>query len=350
MNPTDLRYNGNSLRYTTATVLLVLVALVCAAGCLLEGSVRIPAPDVWGAVTGGDVSKDTWRIIVTDMRLPMVITAAMAGAALSVAGLLLQTGFNNPLAGPSILGISTGASLGVAVVVLYFGGMVADEWGQYFNIMVGALVGAAVVIAVLLGMSRIVRSTAMLLIVGILTGYFASSAISLLNYHSSQEGVYSYTIWGLGSFAGSTPGRSGAFAAVALPAILLAMLMIKPLNAMLLGERYAESLGIDIRRVRYIILTLSGILTALVTAFCGPIGFLGLIVPHVARMMLRTSNHSVLLPVTAIAGAAIALLCAFISVHWGGDGIIPINAITPIIGVPVIVYVIVCRKKLMYFD
>lgn len=190
----------------------------------------------------------------------------------------------------------------------------------------------------------------MLLIVGILIGYFASSAISLLNYHSSQEGVYSYTIWGLGSFAGSTPGRSGAFAAVAMPAILLAMLMIKPLNAMLLGERYAESLGIDIRRVRYIILTLSGILTALVTAFCGPIGFLGLIVPHVARMMLRTSNHSVLLPVTAIAGAAIALLCAFISVHWGGDGIIPINAITPIIGVPVIVYVIVCRKKLMYFD
>ena len=337
MNPTDLSYNGNSLRYTIATALLVLVALVCAAGCLLEGSVSIPASDVWGAVTGGEVSKDTWRIIVTDMRLPMVITAAMAGAALS-------------LAGPSILGISTGASLGVAVVVLYFGGMVADEWGQYFNIMVGALVGAAVVIAILLGMSRIVRSTAMLLIVGILTGYFASSIISLLNYHSSQEGIYSYTIWGLGSFAGSTPGRSGAFAAVALPAILLAMLMIKPLNAMLLGERYAESLGIDIRRVRYIILSLSGILTALVTAFCGPIGFLGLIVPHVARMMLRTSNHSVLLPVTALAGAAIALLCAFISVRWGGDGIIPINAITPIVGVPVIVYVIVCRKKLMYFD
>ncbi len=340
----------NCVRYRIVIVTLAIVMMVCAAGCLLFGSVDIPVSDVFWALTGGDVDKDSWRIIVLETRVPMIVTAMVAGMALSVAGLLLQTCFNNPLAGPSILGISTGASLGVAVVVLALGGMMSEDLGQYFNVMLGAIVGAGAVMAVLLVMSRLVHSTTMLLIVGILVGYFTSSAIALLNYYSTQESVFSYTIWGLGSFSGGSLERSVIFAVVTIPVVLLSMLMIKPLNAMLLGERYAETLGVNIRRTRQLLLAASGVLTAFVTAFCGPIGFLGLIVPHVSRMLLRTSNHVVLLPVTALTGAALALLCAFIAVGFGQGGIIPINAITPIIGVPIVVYVIINRKKLMYFD
>lgn len=348
----DLPYTQRSknVRIPATAIGMAIVAVLATAGCLLAGSVEIPAADVWGALTGGDVAKETWRVIVTETRVPMVITAAVTGAALAIAGLLLQTCFNNPLAGPSILGISTGASLGVAIVVMAFGGMIAGQWSQYFNIMAGALTGAAAVLAVLMALSRLVKSTAMLLIAGILVGYFASSAISLLNYYSSEHSVYSFTIWGLGSLSGGSWSRSMIFASIGLPVILLSTLFVKPLNAMLLGERYAASLGIDIRRTRHLLLAASGILTAIVTAFCGPIGFLGLVVPHIARMLLRTSNHSVLMPVTALCGAAVTLLCAWISVAFGSGGVIPINAITPIIGVPVVLYVMLNRKRLLYFD
>ncbi len=333
-----------------AVGVMAAVALVCALGCLFAGSVDIPAAEVWKALTGGDVAKTSWRVIVLETRVPMALTAAIAGAALSVSGLLLQTCFNNPLAGPSILGISSGASLGVAIVVLAFGGVALSEVGMYVNVMIGALLGAGMVLGALMLMSKIVRSTAMLLIVGILMSYFASSGISLLNYYSSQEGVYSFTIWGLGSFSGGSLGRSLAFIAIGLMIVLMSFLFIKPLNAMLLGKRYAASLGVDTRRVRHALLAISGILTAVVTAFCGPIGFIGLIVPHIARMVLHTSNHSVLLPATAVCGSATTLLCAYVSVAVGGSGIVPINAITPIIGVPIILYVIINRKKLHYFD
>ena len=326
------------------------VAVLSAIGCLLCGSVSIPASDVWATLTGGDVAKESWRSIVLETRLPMVVTAAVAGASLAVCGLLLQTCFNNPLAGPSILGISTGASLGVAVVVMAFGGVLTEGLGLYFNTMIGALAGAAVVLALLMVLSRVVRSTAMVLIAGILVGYFASSAISLLNYYSSQESVYSFTIWGLGSLAGGSLSRSLTFAISGLSVVFLCMLLIKPLNALLLGDRYAASMGVNVRRVRHLLLAATGVLTAVVTAFCGPIGFLGLIVPHVARMGCRTSNHSVLLPLTALCGVAVALLCAWISVAFGGSGVIPINAITPVIGVPVILYVILNRSRLLYFN
>ncbi len=331
-------------------LLLAAVAIISAVGVMLSGSVDIPASGIWAALTGGEVSRQSWSFIVTEVRLPMVITAAVAGASLAVCGLLLQTCFCNPLAGPSILGISTGASLGVAIVMMAFGGMLGQGFGLYFNTMAGALCGAALVLAMLMVLSRMVRSTAMVLIAGILVGYFASSAISLLNYYSSQESVYSFTIWGLGSLAGGSLSRSVTFAALALTAVALCMLFIKPLNALLLGDRYAASMGVNVRRVRHLLLVATGVLTAVVTAFCGPIGFLGLIVPHVARMLCRTSNHAILLPLTALCGAAVALLCAWISVAFGGSGIIPINAITPVIGVPIVLYVILNRRRLHYFD
>lgn len=337
-------------RFRVSMLLLTLTALVAALGCLLCGSVDIPAPEVLKALSGQNTDRHTWAVIVLQTRLPMVLTAAMAGAMLSTAGLMLQTCFNNPLAGPSILGISTGASLGVAIVVMLLGGAAIAGLGQYFSSLAGAVAGAAAVMGLLVMLSRIVRSTTMLLIAGILIGYFASSAISLLNYYSSQQAVYTFALWGLGTFAGGSLQRAIWFSATGVILVGASMLFIKPLNALLLGERYAASMGVNVRFTRHALLAVTALLTAAVTAFCGPIGFLGLIVPHIARIMLNTSNHSMLMPATALCGTATALFCAWISVGLGGAGVLPVNAITPVIGVPVVLYVMLNRKRLLYFD
>lgn len=343
--------NASRRRHQAAIIwILAAVSLLLAAGCLIIGSVDIPADQIWAALTGGEIRRETWRVIIIETRLPMMITAAVAGAALSIAGLLLQTCFDNPLAGPSILGISTGASLGVAVVMLAGGSFLGAGWSQYAGSIAGALTGSAIVMLILLAFARVISSSVMILIIGVLVGYFASSAISLLNFFATQEGVHSYVIWGLGNFSGSSLGRTSVFTLLTLPVIALSMLFVKPLNALLLGARYAESLGIDIASLRRRLLIISGTLTAFITAFCGPIGFIGLIVPHIARIALRTSNHAILLPATALTGTAIGLLCAFISAIPKSGGLIPINAITPIIGVPVIIYVILFRKRLHYFS
>ena len=335
-------------RPVIATTITAAVIVLTFAGVLLCGSVDIPAAQVWAALTGGGVEREAWRIIVVDTRLTGALTALLAGAALSVAGLLLQTTFDNPLAGPSILGISTGASLGVAIVMMALGGALT-AWG-HMAVAAGALAGAMTVLGVLIVMAASLRSATMLLIAGILIGYLASSVIALLNFFASREGVHSYAIWGLGTFGGVTPEFMPVFAGLCLVCIGASLLYVKPLNAMLLGARYAQSAGVDMRRTRIGLLVLSGLLTAVVTAWCGPIGFVGLIVPHIARLSLRTSNHRPLLPFTALCGAATALLCLLLSVLPGSAGIIPINAITPVVGVPVIIYIILRRKSIFYFN
>lgn len=330
-------------RKTLAMWLFIAAMVALFAGCLQVGQVDIPAADVWAALTG-TTDNEAWAIIVRESRLPMAITAALAGASLSVAGLLLQTTFNNPLAGPSILGISTGASLGVAVMVLGVG------VGGAVTSMIGALAGATVVLLFLLAFARIVRSSAMLLIVGIMVGYFASSGISILNFFAANEGaVQAYVVWGLGNFSSVPTDTMTVFAVPLLIVLLMSGLLVKPLDAMLLGERYARSIGVDVQRVRACMIGISGVLTAFVTAFCGPIGFIGLIVPHLARMATGTAKHSTLMPVCVWAGAATGLLCAFISV-CPASGVLPINAITPIIGVPVIFYILIRRNKIHYFN
>ena len=331
-------------------IALVVLMVLLVPLCLLVGAVDIPFAGVAGALVDSPDIPETWRVIVVEARLPMALTAMMAGAALSVAGLLMQTVFDNPLAGPSILGVSTGASLGVAIVMLAAGGAIASSLGNYIATISGALAGAITVLVVLLLMSHVVKSTTMLLLVGILTGYLASSAISLLNFFATQEGVHSFVIWGMGSFSGVTLDRLGVLAGVVAVLLLLSMLMVKPLDALLLGSRYARSLGVDVIVTRNRLLFLSGALTAVVTAFCGPIGFIGLVVPHIARMAVATSRHAVLLPATALSGAVLAMGCALVSVLPGSIGVIPVNAITPVVGVPVIIYVIVARKKLHYFN
>lgn len=337
-------------RSSITLIVLTLLVVVLLPLNLIFGSIDIPIHEVVNALTGAEVSKHTWVTIIVEARLPMTLTAALAGAALAVSGLLLQTTFDNPLAGPSILGVSTGSSLGVAVVMLAMGGVVSEAFSSYMSILLGAIVGAAVVMLILLFFSTIVKSTTMLLIIGIMVGYLTSSAISLLNFFSTQEGVHSFVIWGLGNFSGVTLDRLPLFATLILASLALSFMLVKPLNALLLGARYAENLGVSIKATRNKLLLLSGILTAIVTAFCGPIGFLGLVVPHIARLSLRSSNHTVLLPATALAGAVIALLCNLISVLPASWGVIPINAITPVIGVPIIIYIIINRKKILYFN
>lgn len=338
---------GQHHRQTVAFTVLTVIIAILFPTALVIGSVDIPLSDIWGALSGGDVSREPWRVIVTQTRVPAAFTAAISGAALAVAGLLLQTAFNNPLAGPSILGVSTGSSLGVAIVMLAIGGGIT---ASHPAVLGGALAGAIAVMAILVAMSNVVKSTTMLLIVGILVGYLSSSAISLLNFFATQEGVHSYVIWGLGSFYGVSSKDLPMFSLTGLVLIGLSLLFIKPLNALLLGERYAENLGVRTIRIRNRLLLLSGALTAVVTAWCGPIGFIGLVVPHIARLTLGTSNHATLIPATILTGAATGLLCEVISVLPGQWGIIPINAITPIIGVPVIIYIIIRRNKIFYFN
>jgi iron complex transport system permease protein len=340
-------------RFNIASLALTLLLVRLMGACLVFGSVDIPVGKIVDIITGKGSGNKAWDIIILQSRIPMIVTAALAGAALSISGLLLQTTFNNPLAGPSILGVSSGAGLGVAIVILSLGGTLGGLWsgnvGSYMAILVGALLGAGIVLAILIAFSAIVRSNTMLLIIGILVSYLTSSIVQLLNSVATEEGVHNYVAWGFGNFSGVSVAQMPVYAGIIILALIGSAMMVKPLNAMLLGARYARNLGINVSRTRNILLLITGVLTAVVTAFCGPIGFIGLVVPHIARMSLGTSNHARLVPATILAGADIALLCAVASVS-NPHGIIPINAITPIIGVPIILYIIINRRRIQYFN
>lgn len=338
---------------TTYSIALVVVLLVLMGANLLFGSVRIPVDAVWNILLGNEVAKTSWSFIIWESRFPQSVTALLCGAALAGSGLMLQTAFNNPLADPSILGISSGSSLGVALVMLAGGGsMVAGvfTFSGFFSVVVGALLGAMLVMGLILFFSTLIKSNIMLLIIGIMIGYIISSVISLLNFFATAEGVHSYMIWGMGNFGGVSLQQLPYFALFTLLGLVLSVLLIKPLNAMLLGTRYAENLGVNIRRTRNLLLLATGLLTAITTAFCGPISFIGLAVPHMARLLLGTSNHNILLPITLLTGGVIALLCNLICVLPGEAGIIPLNAVTPVLGAPIIIYVIINQRKIQYFN
>ena len=327
--------------------LAILTALLFAAN-LFWGSVHIPATAVWDILCGHETDKASWSFIIWENRLPQAVTALLCGAALSVAGLLLQTAFRNPLAGPSILGIDSGASLGVAIVLLLWGGSLTAgsfSLGGFLLVICAALTGALFITGLLLFFSTLLRNNVMLLITGIMISYLTSSAISLLNYMATDEGVHSYIIWGMGNFSGVSADRLPAFATSLLIGLGGAFCLTKPLNALLLGDRYAENLGISIRRTRTLLLCTTGLLTAVCTAFCGPIAFVGLSVPHLARLLPGTANHRALLPGTLFTGASLTLLCNLISTLPGESGLIPLNVITPVLGAPVIIYVILQQKR-----
>ena len=330
-------------RGTICCLLLTVAIVLLFALNILVGSVSIPAADVVGILLGDSTAKASWQYIILQSRLPQALTALLAGGALAVSGLMLQTAFRNPLAGPSVFGINSGAGLGVALVMLLLGGSISAgsvSLSGFMAVLVAAFVGAMAVMSLIFFFSTLVRNNVMLLIVGIMIGYISNSAISLLNFFATDEGVKSYMVWGMGSFGGVSMDMMPLFAVVTVAGLVGTVLLIKPLNALLLGDRYAENLGIDIVRTRNLLLIVTGLLTAIVTAFCGPVAFIGLAVPHIARLMLHTDNHRSLLPATILMGAVVALVCNLLCVLPGESGVIPLNAITPLIGAPVIIYII----------
>jgi len=313
---------------------------------LFSGTVSIPASAVIDSLLGKAIEKSVWTNIVLQSRLPRAITALLAGSALAGCGLMLQTLFRNPLAGPSILGISDGANLGVALIMLSSGGIIAgSERSPHLTVILSAFLGASLVLLLLLYFSSKVKSNILVLIFGIMISYLASSGISVLNSYASADNVRSYVLWGMGSFSGVPMSRIPYFSAGILLGLLFTVMLIKPLNALLLGENYATNLGIRVGRTRTAILLTTGFLTALVTAFCGPVTFIGLVVPHIARMFIRTSNQKSLLPATLLMGGVVALLCNLLTAVPFGKGVLPLNAVTPLIGAPMVIYVILKSRK-----
>lgn len=326
------------------TILVILVILLALAN-ILFGAVHIDAAKAIGALIEKDPD-DPVAFIIRASRLPACATALLAGSALGVAGLMLQTFFRNPLAGPSILGISSGASLGVAVVVLLFGGSISlgfSDIGGTLATIGGAVVGSLAVTGLLILFSTFIHGNLMLLITGIMIGYLASSLVTLLSSFATAEGIQGYVLWGMGCFTAVSSESLPVFAILTILGLAVSLTLSKSLNLLLMGYDYAANLGVNIRTVRNILLGVSSMLAAVVTAWCGPISFIGLTIPHIARLLMRTDNHRVLFPATMLCGAAVALACNVASTAIP-DVVIPINALTPLFGVPVILYVLICRR------
>ena len=331
-------------------IILLISIVVLVVINLLLGTVRIPVGEVCSILIGAGAESEIWTNIVISSRLPQVLTAIVAGAGLAVSGLQMQTVFRNPLAGPSVLGISNGSALGVAFVVLLsgkIGGVALSRLGYLGDaaMSVAAIVGALAVMLLIVWISQKVKGNVTLLIIGVMIGYLANAIIGVLKFLSPEEDVKSFVVWGLGSFSRVSGDEMVLFVVLMCILLPISFLLVKPMNMLLLGERYAANLGLDVQRARMLIIVCSGVLVAIVTAYCGPIMFIGLAVPHLARALFRTSDHRVLLPATALCGAALALVCNFIARMPGFEGALPVNSVTALVGAPVIAAVLFGRRK-----
>ena len=340
----------NTIRLWLPTLVILMVGVLLFALNLMVGSVTIPLNAFWDVLFGH--GEETFRTIILDYRLPQAITALMAGIGLSISGLLMQTLFRNPLADPSILGISSGASLGVALVVLLTGhlsGLAVSTlpgWST-IGITLAAFAGAILVLLLLLALSTRLKSMVSLILVGIMIAYIAGSVTDVLKFFSQKEDVHTFVIWGFGSFSNVGRSQLQYLTVTTLLGAIAAFLLSKSLNLILLGERYAENLGLNIRRSSLLVILVSGFLMAVITAFCGPIAFIGLAVPHLARFTYHTSNHFTLTPATMVIGMDLALLCNLIARLPGFDGNLPINSVTALVGAPIVIYVIFHRQKVL---
>ena len=331
------------------TFVLLAVIVVLAVANLLIGSVRIPVEEVCRILLGEDTNEIASNIIWKS-RLPQALTAMVAGAGLAVSGLQMQTVFRNPLAGPSVLGISNGSALGVAVVVLLsgrIGGVALSRLGYLGEtaMSVGAVVGALAVMMLIVWISQKVKGNVTLLIIGVMIGYLANAVIGVLKFLSPEEDVKAFVVWGLGSFSRVSGDEMILFVVLMCVMLPLSCLLVKPMNLLLLGDRYAANLGLNIRRARLSVIVCSGVLVAIVTAYCGPIMFIGLAVPHLARALFRTSDHRLLMPATMLCGAILALVCSLIARIPGFEGALPVNSVTALVGAPVIGVVLFSRRK-----
>ncbi len=329
--------------------LLAAIALLLALNLML-GSVWIPVDEVCNILLGSGSDNLIWTNIVLKSRLPQSLTAIMAGAGLAVSGLLMQTVFRNPLAGPSVLGISSGASMGVAFVLLLsgtIGGVALSKLGVIGEVTVtlAAIAGSLVIMAVIAYVSHKVYGNVTLLIIGVMIGYIANAVIGVLKFFSVEEDIRAYVIWGLGSFARVSGNQTTVFILLILVLLPLTFLLTKTCNLLLLGDSYARNLGLDIKRARLTVICVAGVIVAVVTAYCGPIVFLGLAVPHLCRGIFRTSNHAVLLPGCILTGGALALLCNLIARLPGFEGALPVNSVTALVGAPVVMWVLFNKRK-----
>nr|WP_315244358.1 iron ABC transporter permease [uncultured Flavobacterium sp.] len=312
------------------------------------GSVNIPFKDVYASLTGDEASKSTWEYIIINYRLPKAITAILVGTGLSISGLLMQTLFRNPLAGPYVLGLSSGASLGVAFVILGAGflpSFLKIIALSSYGIVLASTLGSTLVLLLVLLVSQRLRDTMAILIVGLMFGSFTTAIVSVLTYFSTAEQLQKFTFWSLGNL-GNLSWKSIIVLAISVSfGLVLSACSIKPLNALLLGENYAKSMGLNFKKARLIIIFATSILAGSITAFAGPIAFIGLAVPHIAKLTFQTSNHMILFWSTLLFGAIIVLFCDIVSQMPGFDVTLPINAITSIIGAPVVIWLLVRKRN-----
>ncbi len=314
------------------------------------GSIAIPFQEVFKSLTTGQASKSTWEYILIHYRLPKAITAVLVGMGLSVSGLLMQTLFRNPLAGPYVLGLSSGASLGVAFVILgtaFMPAGIGDLFRSSYGIILASTTGSAMVLLAVLVVSHRLRDTMAILIVGLMFGSFTSAVVGTLTYFSTAEQLQKFTFWSMGTLGNLSWTSIGVLSVAVLAGLGISLLSIKPLNALLLGENYARSLGLNFKKTRFLIILATSILAGSITAYAGPIAFIGLAVPHIAKLIFQTSNHLVLYWSTLLLGATIMLVCDLASQLPGLDLILPINAVTSLLGAPIVIWLLVRKKKMM---
>tara|TARA_R110001632_G_scaffold66891_1_gene157264 strand:- start:23224 stop:24255 length:1032 start_codon:yes stop_codon:yes gene_type:complete len=313
------------------------------------GSVSIPFNEIIDILFGGNSSKSSWELIILHFRLPKAITAILVGSGLAISGLLMQTLFRNPLAGPFVLGISSGASLGVALLILgsgIFGGVLATIAFSNWGLAIASSLGAALVLMAVLVTANKVRNTMSILIIGLMFGTVTSAIISVFTFFSDAEKIQQFIFWSFGSLGNLSWNEVLVFFIIYLLGILGLLKVIKPLNTFLLGENYSKSLGIDIKKSRIIILLITSLLTGVITAFAGPIAFIGLAVPHITKLVFKTSNHKTLLPAVAILGAIVLLVCDLIAQLPTSEFTLPINAVTSLFGAPVVIWLLIRKKKI----
>jgi len=330
-------------------ILLSVLLIVLFVLNISLGSVTIPFKDILNTLIGNTAAKESWQTIVLSFRLPKAITAILVGSGLSVAGLLMQTLFRNPLAGPFVLGISSGASLGVALLILgssLFGGFFLANSISSWSLPIASSLGAFLVLSAVIIAANKVRNTMSILIIGLMFGSFTSAIISILAYFSEAQEIQLFLFWSFGSLGNLSWNELVVFIIIYSIGMLATLAIIKPLNSLLLGENYAKSLGVNVKKNRNIILIITCILTGVITAFAGPIAFIGLAVPHVARMIFTTSNHKILIPAVLLLGAIIMLICDVIAQLPTSEFTLPINAITSLFGAPIVIWLLIQKKKL----
>ena len=335
-------------RHITLFALLGIALIVLFLANISLGSVKIPLHDVLLSLTGDEASKTSWHYIIINYRLPKAITALLAGIGLSIGGLLMQTLFRNPLAGPDVLGLNSGASLGVAFIILASGILpvaLAGIFQSPYGVVLAAIAGSFMVLLAVLAVAQRLRDTMAILIIGLMFSSFTGAIVGVLTYFSTAEQLQKYTFWAMGSL-GNLPWENIVLLAVVVAVgLLLSAITLKPLDALLLGERYAKSMGINFKRTRFIIILATSLLTGSITAFAGPILFVGLVVPHMAKLFFKTSSHKVLFWATLLTGAVLMLLCDIFTQMPESSFVLPINAITSIIGAPVVIGLLLSKRK-----